>query len=104
MIDTGMGLEAASHWLPMYLAAEEMNASHPLRETAFAQADAAVIASFEACVWTENIGTWSSDMAAAREAAGDVIEVLRGCAVLIACGDVVAHPDLIQDQSGTGAE
>ena len=99
MIDTGMGLEAASEWLPMYLAAEEMNASHPLRETAFAQADAAVIASFEACVWTENIGTWSSDMAAAREAAGDVIEVLRGCAVLIACGDVVAHGSAVQDHT-----
>lgn len=86
MIDTGMGVEAASDWLPLYLAAEQMNPSHPLREQAFKEADAKVIASFEACVWTENIGTWSSDMAAAREAAGDVIEVLRGCAVLIASG------------------
>ena len=88
MIDNGMGLEAASHWLPMYLAAEQMSASHPLREQAFKEADADVIASFDACVWTENIGTWSSDMDAAREAAGDVIEVLRGCAVLFATGDV----------------
>lgn len=92
MIDTGMGIEAASHWLPMYLAAEEMRPSHPLREQAFKEADADVITSFEACVWTENIGTWSSDMAAAREAAGDVIEVLRGCAVLIASGEIRPGP------------
>lgn len=88
MIDTGMGVEAASEWLPMYLAAEQMSASHPLREQAFAEADAEVLASFEACLLTETPGSWSSDMHAAREAAGDVMEVLRGCAVLIASGDV----------------
>ena len=84
-----MGIEAASDWLPMYLAAEQMNPSHPLREQAFAEADAKVIESFDACVWTENIGTWSSDMNAARDTAGDVIEMLRGCAVLIASGDII---------------
>lgn len=88
VIDTGMGVEAASEWLPLYLAAEQMSASHPLREQAFLEADAVVIASFEACLLTETPGSWSSDRAAVIETAGDVIEVLRGCAVLISTGDV----------------
>lgn len=98
MIDTGMGLEAASEWLPLYLAAEQMSASHPLREQAFLAADAQVIASFEACLLTETPGSWSSDRAAVIEAAGDVIEVLRGCAVLIATGDVEVGSRLSRDQ------
>lgn len=88
MIDVGMGVEAASEWLPLYLAAEQMTASHPLREKAFADADAAVIESFAACVWTEDIGALPSGPEVARELAGDVIEVLRGCAVLIATGEI----------------
>lgn len=88
MIDAGMGHEAASDWLPRFVAAEAMNPSHPLREQAFKDAEQRVMISFEACVWTENISSWRSDIEQAREAAGDVIEVLRGCAALIVSGDV----------------
>lgn len=88
MIDTGMGYEAASDWLPRFIAAEQMTPSHPLRDQAFKEAEQAVITSFDASVWTENIGTWKSDLEQAREAAGDVIEVLRGCACLIVHGGI----------------
>jgi hypothetical protein len=88
MIDVGMGYEAASDWLPRFIAAEAMTPSHPLREQAFKDAEQRVIFSFEACVWTENIGSWKSDVEQAREAAGDVIEVLRGCAALIVNGEI----------------
>ena len=96
MIDNGMGVECASDWLPRFLAAEQMSPSHPLREQAFHEAEQAVIQSYDACLPTENIGSWKADFEAAREAAGDVIEVLRGCAVLIASGVISG----VSDQEG----
>lgn len=87
MIDAGMGHEAAAEWLPKFVAVAQMTPSHPLRAQAASEAEDEVLTSFAACVWTETIGAWASNAEQAREAAGDVIEVLWGCAALIVAGE-----------------
>lgn len=88
MIDNGMGYEAASHWLPMFVAVEQMSITHPLRDQAIEEAGTAVIEGFLAGVHDHDDVLFEVNQDTAREIAGDVIEVLRGCAALIVAGDV----------------
>lgn len=85
-IDRAMSVELAAEWLPLFVAAETLTASHPLRVSAFEEAELAVYDSYlaqaEATAESGNLNDAYQDIAA------DVIEVLRGVAVLL-----TAQPD-----------
>jgi hypothetical protein len=80
-----MSVELAAEWLPLFVAAEQLNASHPLRESAFEQAETAVCDSYLDQADTDlPDAEFKVEQDRLQDIAADVVEVLRGVAVLIA--------------------
>lgn len=84
-IDTGLGHELIQGWLPAFLNAAMLSPTHPLREKAFAEAEAAVYEAYKDLdiIAPEDDGTHRKVSAAhLRDCAADVIEMLNAFAYL----------------------
>jgi hypothetical protein len=83
-IDEAMAFELAEAWFTPFLGAERMTASHPLREAAFATAEAQILDSYEEHALNAGYTAPYDDPVVMRAIAEDVVMILRGVAELVA--------------------